>query len=405
MSIGTAIVNQALNAASSELSSGLKKVKGNLNLPGSALGRGKSAFGSTAGESINLTYPINVENDEQQGHYIMFKINRVDKGAIKKEEAAFKKAQAEFEELANDDDAPDHQLDPPKRSDFRKGSSTLSGAPKGAIIAYRKPTVHMEKAISLYMPPQVKVTYGLNYESDHAIGQGAQAAVDVIQKAVSSGQFTTMSGAFDYVKKNWKEAGQTMGEGLAGVAATWAKGIETLGGPLLGMQGTTALTAIASGIVMGSKMELLFTGVQRRKFSFTFVFIPKSEKESEMVAKIIHTFKKYMMPSFGSVGVPFTNQSVSFQGRILKIPNTFDIFYMWSGTGQPGNPWLNRISTCYLINMDVQYGSEKTSFYEPLEKPAKTGSGGVGPPPTHTTITLNFEEIEKMSRERIEEGF
>ena len=55
--------------------------------------------------------------------------------------------------------------------------------------------------------------------------------------------------------------------------------------------------------------------------------------------------------------------------------------------------------------MDVQYGSDKAGFYEPLKKPGDSGSGGVGPPPTHTTIVLNFEEIEKMSRERIEEGF
>jgi hypothetical protein len=68
------------------------------------------------------------------------------------------------------------------------------------------------------------------------------------------------------------------------------------------------------------------------------------------------------------------------------------------------NPWLNKISTCYLTNMDVQYGSDKAGFYEPLDNPAWKGAG-VGPPPTHTTISLNFEEIEKMSRKRIEEGF
>ena len=87
-------------------------------------------------------------------------------------------------------------------------------------------------------------------------------------------------------------------------------------------------------------------------------------------------------------------------GRVLNIPETFDIQYMYHSKE---NPWLNKISTCYLTSMDVQYGSDKAGFYEPLANPAVGGK--VGPVPTHTTLSLNFEEIEKMSRERIEEGF
>ena len=105
-----------------------------------------------------------------------------------------------------------------------------------------------------------------------------------------------------------------------------------------------------------------------------------------------------MTPSFGSLSA--FGSSTGVQGRILNIPETFDIQYMYHAKE---NPWLNKISTCYLSNMDVQYGSEKAGFYEPLENPAMKNA--VGPAPTHTTLTLNFEEIEKMSRERIEQGF
>ena len=73
MSIGSAIVNQALSRGATHL----KKVMG--NLPGAALSSSKSAFGSslTRGDSINLQYPMNVENDIPQGHYIMFFVIRV----------------------------------------------------------------------------------------------------------------------------------------------------------------------------------------------------------------------------------------------------------------------------------------------------------------------------------------
>ena len=53
--------------------------------------------------------------------------------------------------------------------------------------------------------------------------------------------------------------------------------------------------------------------------------------------------------------------------------------------------------------MDVQYGSDKAGFYEPLAHPQFGGKSG--PVPTHTTISLNFEEIEKMSRPRIKQGY
>ena len=79
-SIGNAILNQALSRGQGEL----KKVVG--NLPGSALGGNKSAFGgsTTEGQSINLQYPLNVENETQQGHYIMFFINKIDPASIEK---------------------------------------------------------------------------------------------------------------------------------------------------------------------------------------------------------------------------------------------------------------------------------------------------------------------------------
>ena len=139
--------------------------------------------------------------------------------------------------------------------------------------------------------------------------------------------------------KNIKSGAQTLGDAGLVTAFQWAKGIESIGGPLLGMQGTIAAAQIASGKVMSDKMELLFTGVGRRSFSFTFTFIPKSEKESEMVANIVHTFKKHMTPSFGSISI--AGHKFTGGGRVLNIPETFDIQYMYKGSQ---NPWINKIS-------------------------------------------------------------
>jgi len=315
----------------------------------------------------------------------MFFINATDPVMIKKEKEA-----AHGAVYAN----PNIQLNPPKKS-------TLLSAPKGALAVSRPATVRLERAISLYMPPSVKTTYSSLY-SDTEIGAGAQAAASIVQSAIESGKSGGAAGMVKDIKKKWKSGAQTVGDAALVTAFQWAKGIEDVGGALLGMQGTIAAGQIASGKVMSDKMELLFTGVGRRKFSYTFTFIPKSEKESEMVANIVFTFKKHMTPSFGSLSVTAFGKKISSTGggRVLNIPETFDIQYMYHSKE---NPWLNKISTCYLTSMDVQYGSDKAGFYEPLPNPAVGGK--VGPVPTHTTISLNFEEIEKMSRKRIEEGF
>jgi len=393
MSIGNAILNQALSRGAGEL----KKVMG--NLPGSALAGSKPAFGMSANmpQSINLQYPLNVEGDIQQGHYIMFFINSTKQVEIKRHVKALSAYNKDFirHQKAVDFGA-ETQIDAPKET-------TLSSAPVGAMAVRRPSSVRLERAISLYMPPSVKTTYSSLY-SDTEIGAGAALGASLLQDAMQGGKqgmkdligLGEKEGTF---KKKWKAGGQMVGDAGLATAFSWAKGIETIGGPLFGLQGTMAAAQIASGKIMSDKMELLFTGVGRRKFSYTFTFIPKSEKESEMVANIVFTFKKHMTPSFGSVG--FGGVSSNAGGRILNIPETFDIQYMYHSKE---NPWLNKISTCYLTSMDVQYGSDKAGFYEPLANPAWKGAG-VGPPPTHTTMTLNFEEIEKMSRKRIEEGF
>ena len=81
-------------------------------------------------------------------------------------------------------------------------------------------------------------------------------------------------------------------------------------------------------------------------------------------------------------------------GRSLRVPNTFDIEYMWNG-GE--NQFFHRISTCVLESMDVTYGGgDRYSTHE---------GNAIGAPSVETTIVLNFAEIELITRERAEEGF
>ena len=77
--------------------------------------------------------------------------------------------------------------------------------------------------------------------------------------------------------------------------------------------------------------ELAFEESMRRNEIFKFA----TEKEAQEVEKIIYTFKKHMHPAYANeiMGVKLS------QGRILKIPDTFDIQYMFTGNK---NEFLNR---------------------------------------------------------------
>jgi hypothetical protein len=60
------------------------------------------------------------------------------------------------------------------------------------------------------------------------------------------------------------------------------------------------------------------------------------------------------------------------------------------------NSYLNKISTCVLESMNVTYGGDRYKTFD---------GNSNGAPPVETTITLNFKEMELITKERAQEGF
>jgi hypothetical protein len=157
-------------------------------------------------------------------------------------------------------------------------------------------------------------------------------------------------------------------------------------------------------------MEMLFTGVARRKFSFTFAFIPKSFQEAQQIEKIVKAFKLAMLPryaeSFGAFSVVGAvigagdSTGAGGEGRTMSIPTTMDIKYFFnSENGAPKeNEYINKISTCYLTDLDVKYGGDRYTAYAPID-------GDKGAPPQNTTIAMSFEEVEIITQEAAAQGY
>ena len=324
----------------------------------------------------SLSYPLNVEGDPQQGHYISFYARVQDKAKLKAFKAqdrlnkSNKRIAAEtgrgnltvFNEIeaAIDEHAISGHTFAEDTATVR-GTSQNSGVKSNSIQLKRNTTVRDATAISLYMPPSVQVSYESKY-GDQEIGFLAETGYEAL-KAFQSGA-------------NTADATRNILSGLElGVKKAILKTLD------VAAPGASTLFAIDRGKIIAPKMELMFEGIGRRSFSFAFVFIPKSEQEAGVVKEIIYKFKHHMAADFTGGG--------SSGQREMGFPDMFDIEYMHVGKQ---NPNLNKIATCALTKMDVEYGGDRYVAYE----------GGV---PQTTKLSLSFTEFDIITKEHVEAGF
>ena len=130
-----------------------------------------------------------------------------------------------------------------------------------------QPTVRLDTAISLYMPPSVQVSYESKY-GDQEIGMLAETGYNAIKG------FMTGNSAKAQVMSALEDTGQIVKNMALAAIETAAPGAK-------------ALFAIDRGKVITPKMELMFEGIGRRNFTFSFMFIPKSEEEAQVIKDII----------------------------------------------------------------------------------------------------------------------
>ena len=224
-------------------------------------------------------------------------------------------------------------------------------------------SIRLPTAIALYMPNQVQATYNLNYADDEA-GAMATGLAEVF-RGMSGGRASLTGGQFTRMAQ-----GATL------------KALETAA------PGATNALSVQTGRILNNKMELAFKGIGRRKFNFTFTFTPHSRAEAKVIDTIVTRFKFHSHPEF-------IKES---KGLMMTIPDTFDVHYMYQNSE---NSFLNKISTCFLTAISVQYGGDRFTAHDTAVNHRETA----GSPPTKTILTMEFQELETITRERISEGY
>jgi len=340
---------------------------------------------SVAATDLILSFPNDVSIDPMQGHYIMFGIRSQTPGQLSPNltgsrdgtlNASIKGLMKQAGIDANRVEQIGRNLiENFSKDTFINSNQIMRNSIKNqknnkSLVLKRMPYSNLIQTIALYMPPQVTVQYAAKY-ADTEIGVGAEAGSK------------TLTDLYDG-RLTFATATDTLGDAAVQIGKqTGIKLLDTVA------PGAKALVALERGKIITPRIELMFEGIGRRSFEFTFIMIPKSASEAQLIRQIVNAFKENMIPD-----VATEEFGGSANVREVNIPNVFDIKYMYRGQE---NQHLNKISTSFLTNMNVQYGGDRYTAFEP----DATGS----PPPQRTTLTLTFQEIDLVYRDKVKEGF
>ena len=241
----------------------------------------------------------------------------------------------------------------------------------GSIQLKSKPATGSGPYIAMYMPPTVSEVYSLRY-NDIDIGPWTQLGADIYEQFKDTNADNFWKEMSNYLKDNEKTGiKDATNAKLAQMARAAAPGV-------------SAAVAIHRGIVFTPKMELMFEGLNRRQFAFSFVMMPSSKDEADMINEIIYQFKVNSAPDYAdSLGMQMT------------IPHRWAIEYYNTGTtGAPStNGYLTKMDECFLENIQVTYGGDKYVAHEP---------NAAGAPPTRVAMSLTFRELELQTKSRLE---
>jgi len=372
----------------------------------------------------SFSYPIDVTNDAQNGHYMIFYVNvqnrtkfeyqhgytgagvggvgqrRVLKKGLTQQEvqrsgvfsatdpsSLFKKASSFTEVVDTKGMSTGKKVYYQNRAKKQLGLASYNNTGDGVlqqvnsdsfqrknrtgIAAAANTTTRVTDSIAIYLPPNVQdsTSAGYNDMQTGMVGYALTGGMGVLGDI----------GSRDIEAAARKLAGG-LGSFLREAATKLAAGVvESITESEGAVQGFNRLFGQANN----PYLEVLFDSMALRTFTYNFTFAPRNQAETDEAQRIIQVFRFHMAP-----------EVQGGQSRFLTLPSEFDIHYMYqSKTGIASeNDYYNRIGTCVLQNCDVNYTPGAVKSF-------KDGA------PTKITMSLTFKETDALTKDRIAEGY
>ena len=252
------IKNTAINRATNKLNNVISDALGGgrTTNPGGRGGVDRSGYASLKPyKGRHIAYPEDLGSNEQ-GHYIVFHINEQENANVKFSQGRNLKKPSKYSggELDNLDNGGITAM----------GENTTVSVPRAA-------TKRLEASIAMYMPATVAVTQSAQY-GEVEMGAFATMAANLYKKSGDEGVFNKAFGktVLEEAGRAISDTGETALKAAADTLASGAKGA----------------IEIASGKVTNNRLEMVFQGISRRSFSYSFKMMPKSEAEANTVDEI-----------------------------------------------------------------------------------------------------------------------
>ena len=332
-----------------------------------------------------LSYPSDLGN-AGQGHYLMFYINdqkhanvtfgnnvKIQKTkvvTVKREVIRTSQGNKQIKKTVEEDvTVPISVTESDAASDYvdKTAQDSLDAQQESSVSVQRAPTVRLATAIGMYMPAEITNDQSLDY-GEPDIGGLAKMLNAFSTEFLQSGSFQESFGAMQNdLKTSLVETAKTALNEVA--------------------PGAKAAAEIKAGKVFSNRLETVFTGINKREFTFDFRMLPKDESEAKTIDKIVRMFRFYSAPSF---------EGDAATSRTFIVPATFNIEYRMFNGSQ--NLFLNKIATSVCTGVSVKYGGDRAKFFRPTDD-------GEGAPPVETNLSLKFKEIELITREKINAGY
>ena len=369
----------------------IRKRRGNIGERGAVQKRSdtqQDAFAKVKRDSFAtdiLSYPSDLGN-AGQGHYLMFYINdqkhanvtfgnnvKIQKTkvvTVKREVIRTSQGNKQIKKTVEEDvTVPISVTESDAASDYvdKTAQDSLDAQQESSVSVQRAPTVRLATAIGMYMPAEITNDQSLDY-GEPDIGGLAKMLNAFSTEFLQSGSFQESFGAMQNdLKTSLVETAKTALNEVA--------------------PGAKAAAEIKAGKVFSNRLETVFTGINKREFTFDFRMLPKDESEAKTIDKIVRMFRFYSAPSF---------EGDAATSRTFIVPATFNIEYRMFNGSQ--NLFLNKIATSVCTGVSVKYGGDRAKFFRPTDD-------GEGAPPVETNLSLKFKEIELITREKINAGY
>lgn len=277
-------------------------------------------------------------------------------------------------------------------------TAAVAGAAGGAALGdsigelaseYLKVTNKLKRLaadITLYTPGNIRANYSLNYDmpEDILVALAQSDNFEAIQAGLAAAGTGIAGVGKDAITGEFSQA-------ASGAADLGKSAANTFGkfGRIIASRDSTV--SMLSRTAVNVRKDVMFRHVGNRQFVFEYTFAPKSVNEAKEVSDIIFMFKYFAHP-----------EMIPGYGNFLYLyPAEFDIEYgLITGNANVGpvqqkpNEYINKISSCVLTDIDVNYAPGSNAF-QSLEKGE----------PVITTLSLVFKEIETLHRDRIGKGY